>query len=427
MPHNNEVDLEITNIAHGGVCVARHDGRVVFVSDTLPGERVRARLTDQGHSRFWRAETVEVLEASAERLPHVWHAASLAHAPEHRAGGAEFGHARLAYQRELKRRVIAEAMKRTGHLPDSVLEELRLTVEPAPDETTRGTQWRTRVRLQVDDSGRLGPFASRTHAVVPVSDYPLATTALADAIPFAQRFPEAATVDVVATSAGDVRVLVAERSQRRSSKQVRPARVPVIERVGTREFRVDARGFWQVHQCAASTLSAAVAAAVTAESFDPGAANLDLYGGVGLFAAAVGDRFGSTLRITSVETDPWASDDAGVNLADWVGARVYAARVDVFLRDVLVSASAKERDRLRSGTVVLDPPRSGAGRAVIEPLVLCAPAQIIYVACDPVALARDTQTLRQHGYDLEALRVFDLFPNTHHMEAVATFTRVLTR
>lgn len=104
----DEIELEITNIAHGGVSVARHDGRVVFVADAIPGERVRARVTEARKKSFARAVTLEVLEASPDRRPHVWPEAALERDPEERAGGAEFGHIALERQRSLKAQVLAE-------------------------------------------------------------------------------------------------------------------------------------------------------------------------------------------------------------------------------------------------------------------------------------------------------------------------------
>ena len=166
-------------------------------------------------------------------------------------------------------------------------------------------------------------------------------------------------------------------------------------------------------------------AAVDADRFDPRAANLDLYGGVGLLAAAIGDRFGDAVRITSVESDERATAHAGANLADWIGARAVTARVDRFLAELEADAGAGERARLREATVVLDPPRSGAGREVIDRLAALRPRQLVYVACDPVALARDVGLLRGHGYELEHLEAFDLFPNTHHVEAVARLAAIV--
>ena len=416
MPQFDEVDLDITNVAHGGVFVARHEGRVVFVPDTLPGERIRARITDRKHDSFWRAETLEVLEAAPERQPHVWDAASIDRAPGERAGGAEFGHIRLEHQRELKRRVLTDALARMAKIDSDVV------VEPVDGETADGTGWRTRVRLQVDEAGAIGPFAARSHTVVPVGDLPLATALVQETAPFGQTFPGAESVDVVATGAGAAHVLVNDAPVRRGRRVVRPRHrpVPIRERVGDREFLLDARGFWQVHRAAATTLAEAVQSAVDEALFDPRAANLDLYGGVGLLAAALGDRFGSTLRITSVESDEAATDNAAENLSEWIGASAVTDRVERFVQRLATESSAAERARLRAATVVLDPPRSGAGRPVVDAVASLAPAQIVYVACDPVALARDVTLFAERGYPLRALRAFDLFPNTHHVEAVAT-------
>src|ERR1700712_3325783 len=111
-----ELDLEVTNVAHGGISVARHDGRVIFVSDAIPGEVVRARVTEASKKSFWRAETVSVLTPSQFRQPHVWSAASIERDPVDRAGGAEFGHIRIDHQRELKRQVLADSLQRMARL-----------------------------------------------------------------------------------------------------------------------------------------------------------------------------------------------------------------------------------------------------------------------------------------------------------------------
>ena len=197
----------------------------------------------------------------------------------------------------------------------------------------------------------------------------------------------------------------------------------LTEQVGEREFSMDAGGFWQVHRLAPATLTAAVQRAAKSVDFDAEASNLDLYGGVGLLAAALGDLGGSGTRVTSVESDARATEHAGENLSDWLGARVETARVDRYLAKVLAEASPIERTRLRRGTVVLDPPRSGAGAEVVRSLARVQPGAIIYVACDPVALARDVSTFAEEGYTLQSLTGYDLFPNSHHLEAVAVLTR----
>ncbi|KQZ22296.1 class I SAM-dependent RNA methyltransferase [Microbacterium sp. Root553] len=402
------LDLDITGIAHGGTFIARHDGRVVFVSDAIPGERVRARLTadstDESKS-FWRAETVEVLEASPHRRPHIWAEADVSRAPEDRPGGADLGHIDLAHQRTLKRQVLTEALDRFAG-PGLEAPEIEAV------DSTDGTGWRTRVTLHVDDEGRVGPYAARSHRVIPVGSHPLARPAIAKA---ALRLEggEAGSVDLVEPGDGTVRVIRRERLDERPARGQgrRPAPEVVYEQVGDRRFQLDAGGFWQVHPRAASVLDGAVYGILDGH-VDPEASHLDLYGGVGLFAASLAD-LGATDTVT-VESSKRATAHAQQNLAG-MGVRAVTARVDRYLAGLAAGT--------RTGAVVLDPPRAGAGRAVVDALHALAPDAIAYVACDPVALARDLGTFRQHGWNVGTLRGFDLFPHSHHFEVVALLTR----
>lgn len=407
----HDVELDVTSIAHGGISVARLDGRVVFVTDAIPGEKVVARVTDDRKKSFWRAETVSVVDASEHRQAHVWSAASIDRDPALRAGGAEFGHIALAHQRELKRQVLVDALTRMGKIDEASLDGVSVEALDGDDDLS-GARWRTRIRLHVDESGTPGPYAARSHTVVPVDDLPLATEAVEEAAPLEQLFVGEEHIDVLSPSEGGARLIIGK--QRRTT---------ITERVGDREFRLDDGGFWQVHRLAAATLTEAVQDLVDPARFDPRAMNLDLYGGVGLLAAAVGDRFGQATRITSVESDTRATDHAAENLQEWIGATAVTGRVERWIADLAKSASASERQRLRGATVVLDPPRSGAGKDVVERIASIEPAQIVYVACDPVALARDVALFAERGYRLEALRAFDLFPNTHHLETVVRLSR----
>ena len=498
---NDLVELAIDNVAHGGVMVARLEGRVVFVADAIPGERVLARIVDDGKASFWRADTVEVLEASPDRQTHVWSAASIDRAPEQRAGGAEFGHIALERQRALKGEVLTDALRRFGRIDRAVevepigaaagVQAPRGADGDAGGDTAEGTRWRTRVRLHVGPDGRVGPYSARSHTVIPIDDLPLATAALEEAAALARRVDDAEAIDLVETSGGEVRVTrvseersktggrggrrgaagraerggpAAGRGQRGAAgagrgsaayggpggagsaagagrgtggsagggqrggsggssgaKAARPA--TIVERVGEREFRLAENGFWQVHLDAARTLTEVVQQQTREDLFDPRAANHDLYGGVGLLAAALGDRFGPATRITSVESDPLATDFAAANLAEWIGARAVSARVDRYLADLERDASAEDRRRLAAATMVIDPPRSGAGKQVVGSLTRLEVAQVVYVACDPVAFARDVALFGEAGYVLDSVRAFDLFPNTHHVETVGVLVR----
>ncbi|MFT4221297.1 MAG: class I SAM-dependent RNA methyltransferase, partial [Microbacterium sp.] len=221
---------------------------------------------------------------------------------------------------------------------------------------------------------------------------------------------------------------------RRSGRARRPrddaAREVVVERARGRDFRVAAGGFWQVHRLAADTLAGLVVERVRAvaphgqtAAVDPDAWHLDLYGGVGLFAAALGELGGPSTRVTSVESDPRATAHARENLAEWAGARAETARVDRWLAALPERATRADRERLRRGVVVLDPPRSGAGAAVSSAIAALQPAAVVYVACDPVALARDLAAFRAAGYQPRSIDAVDLFPNSHHLEAVALLVR----
>jgi tRNA/tmRNA/rRNA uracil-C5-methylase (TrmA/RlmC/RlmD family) len=127
--------------------------------------------------------------------------------------------------------------------------------------------------------------------------------------------------------------------------------------------------------------------------------------------------------VTSVESDPRATDHAAENLSDWIGARAETERVDRWIARLAAEASAAQRERLSRGVVILDPPRSGAGREVVEGVAALAPKTVVYVACDPVALARDLATFRAVGYQPGPVTALDLFPNSHHLEAVTTLSR----
>lgn len=407
------LELDITGIAHGGTFVARHEGRVVFVSDAIPGERARARVippqegADASTRSFWRAETIEVLDASEHRRPHVWPEADVSNDPADRPGGADLGHIDLDHQRALKRQVLAEALDRFAG-------EGLEAPEIESVESGDGLGWRTRVTLHVAENGEVGPFAARSHRVIPVTSHPLARPAIAEAA-LALQGEAPGRIELVEPADGKVRVIRREETARPAKVargfRRRPTPEVIHEVVNSRRFEVDATGFWQVHPRAASVLDAAVYGILDGH-VDEDKTHLDLYGGVGLFAATLADLGGTD--IVTVESSARATEHAAANLAP-LEVKAVTARVDRFL-----SSHAGSR---RTGAVVLDPPRAGAGRQVVEGVHALAPDAIAYVACDPVALARDLGTFRSLGWKVERLRGFDLFPHSHHFEVVALLTR----
>jgi tRNA/tmRNA/rRNA uracil-C5-methylase (TrmA/RlmC/RlmD family) len=398
-----ELTLNIEKVAHGGIFVARHEGRVIFVSHTLPGEKVRARVFEDKGGSFARAETVEVLEASPHRVKHVWKAAA-----DGAVGGAEFGHIDLNYQLELKADVLEEALSRMAGIT------MRPVVEQAPgDDLANGLGYRTRVQLHVDELGNVGPYRERTHEVVAVKDLPLAVEDIRELGLHLKNWSGVRKIEIAASNTGNLQYSV--------DKKVKGDE-RLVERAGGRTFRITGGGFWQVHRKAPDVLTSAVNEAIAKAGFDKTADNLDLYGGVGLFAGTIAAKFGVDSVITTVEAFKTATEDAKLNLADLPNVRAILAPTERFL-DERVSSHVKNGSPETTATVILDPPRAGAGAKVVGQVLALKPKHIVYVACDPIALARDLKPLTEGGYELASLRAFDLFPHTHHVEAVASLIR----
>lgn len=389
-----EIELEIEKVAHGGIFVARHQGRVVFVSHTAPGEIVKARIYEDKGGSFARAETTEVVRASDQRVKHFWKEAE-----QQGAGGAEFGHLDLAYQRELKAAVLTEALDRMA----SISREVKVQIAPG-DELQNGLGYRTRVQLHVSAEGVAGPYRERSHEVVAVKSLPLAINDINELGIHLKNWQDVSKIQIAASSTGGMQWLI-DKKMKGDKK--------LTERALGRSFRISSGGFWQVHKAAGELLAAEVLE--LAGEVEPEANNLDLYAGVGLFSGALASRFGKKLNITSVESSKVATLDATANLADLSSHRAVAAPVEGFLRQQI-----KQSLNLKGATVVLDPPRAGAGKAVVDQLTFLRPKRIVYVACDPISLARDLKTLTSGGYRVEEIRAYDLFPHTHHFETIAS-------
>lgn len=391
--------LDVGPVAHGGHCVARHEGRVVFVRHALPGERVRVHVTEGGEdARFWRADAVEVLEASAHRVVPRCPVAGPGG-----CGGCDFQHVELAEQRRLKASVVAEQLRRLGGI-DVEADEIDIRAVPGDED---GMGWRTRVRLAVGDDGRAGLRRHRSHEVIPLEDCPLAHPDLDLHEVLHAVWPAGAEVAVTGATAQAPTVEVTDPGASRPEHHAGPDRR--VETAAGHTWQVTGSGFWQVHPGAADALADAVREALQPQEGDT---VLDLYGGVGLFAGALADDVSPTGSTIVVEAGRQAVEDARHNLAGHPRVRVVQARVDRWLR----GRAAPRRVDL----VVLDPPRSGAGRSVCDAVARRRPRRIAYVACDPAALARDVRTFADRGYAMTALTAFDIFPMTHHVECVVS-------
>ncbi len=372
------LELEVGPVAHGGHCVARYEGQVVFVRHALPGELVHARVTEQ-NAKYLRADAVQVLTPSPQRIEP-----PCPYAGPGRCGGCDFQHANIVEQRRLKATVVSDTLRRIGGIERNIVME-----SPGDD----GLGWRTRMRYSVVD-GRPGMFAHRSHDLIPIDKCLIAHPGTPDVLH--ERWPEASSVKAVVSSEGKTAVLTDDNAGGR-----------VVEVVRNRRFRVEAEGFWQAHPAAPETLVDAVLAGLEPRD---GETALDLYSGVGLFAAFLAE---AGCAVLAVEGSKAAVKNARRNLHDLPAVTLEAGDV----AKVLNSAAGQGLESV--DLVVLDPPRTGAGKDVVRRIAALSPRKIAYVACDPAALARDLKTFGDLGYGVSSLRAFDLFGMTHHIECVA--------
>ncbi len=388
-------DVEVGPVAHGGHCVGRvPDGRVVFVRHTLPGELVTVEITEE-RKGYLRADAVEILRSSPDRVTP-----PCPYAGPDRCGGCDFQHVEPAAQRALKTAVVREQLIRIGRLAEDEVDALGLTVEPLGGGAGSGLGWRTRLRYTVAADDRAGLLKHRSHEVVAVDTCRIATPAVQAAGVTDRRWPGEDAVEVVASSTGDVSVTAIGVD---GTGQAVSGPEHVTEVAAGHRFRLDPAAFWQVHPAAPARFAATVLDMLAPR---PGERAWDLYGGAGLFAAALADAVGPRGSVTLVESDDRSVLAASSSLAA--------------LPQVTVVSSTVERMRLRGrpDIVVLDPPRTGAGALVVRHLIDVAPRAIAYVACDPAAFARDVATFRTAGWRLTRLEAYDAFPMTHHVECI---------
>ena len=437
---HTDLVVDVGPVAHGGHCVARHEGRVVFVRHGIPGEKVRVRLTDDGPTaKFWRADVVEVLEPSPDRVPHFWDVADSARSWSHRhppVGGAELGHISLKRQRSLKADVLAEQLKRLAGV--EVVPEVEAVREPAGAGTVPGLGWRTRAGFAVTPAGKLGMHAHRSDSILPVREMPLAADGINAlrlwdidlqgvdrvevAAPANGSRPLVLLVPAPGTRTKRLNGILAQLPDDVSVASLDPVsgevlqlrgRTYVQESAAGHEYRVTGDGFWQIHRDAPETLVGAVTGFLHDGGYlAPGSVVADLYAGAGLFTAPLADAVGMTGSVLSVEGAPGTSRDARKNLHDATQVEIVQGRVERVLRQ-------KPRN---FDALILDPPRAGAGKGVVKQLIDAGPRAIAYVSCDPASFARDLGYFRQAGWGMAGLRAFDLYPHTHHMETVALLT-----
>ncbi len=368
--------LDCGPVGHGGFVIARVPqdvpqlgGVVVFVRHALPGESVEAVITEGTRGdRFLRADAVDILTGSPHRVTPPCPLAGPGG-----CGGCDLQHVSPEHQRSWKAEVVSEQLRRIAGI------EREVQVVPLRAQED-GTRWRRRMRYQRLPDGALGLRRHRSHDLIQVED------CLVQA------------ADAVVVVDGDPG----------------PEPTPTVtEQVGAHRFEVMADGFWQPHRDAPVVYTDAV---LDLAQPQPGDRVVDLYAGVGLFSAPLAAATGVDGELVAIEGDRDAAALAGRNLADYPWAGVRAGSVTAELARLGHRGATCD-------VVVMDPPRAGARRPVIEAVAQLRPRRVVHVACDPASFARDCSLLLEQGYDLVDLRGYDAFPMTHHVELIAGFRR----
>ena len=379
----DEIVVDISSIAHGGHFVARHEGRVIFVRHAITGERVRIRINEISKN-FARADAIEVLNPADSRVTP-----SCEFAKPGGCGGCDFQHIDPKAQRKFKAEIIKEQFHRLAKM------EIDIEVE----EVLPIYGWRSRMEFTVSENRRLSMFQARSNNLVEISQCKIAHQSIDIADVNGQKLPVGKKVDIAVGSDGKVV----------SAIEGRDNFTLINQRVGSFNFSLSSQSFWQSHIKAPETLLQCV---LTFAELRKGDHLYDLYSGVGLFASGAIDQVGETGRITMIEESESAVTDARRNFARYGNVEIIEGKVERELKRFA-----------RADVVIIDPPRSGAGERVIRQIRALSPRTLIYVACDPAALARDAATLEQLDYSLDGIRAFDLFPMTQHIESVARFIK----
>ena len=381
----------IEKVAHGGHFIVRHEGAVFFVRHGIPGEKCRIVITSTGSS-FNRADVLEVLEPSIDRVP-----APCQYAHRSGCGGCDFQHISLIRQRQLKADVITEQFARIAKM------DIQIDVE----EVSGPLHWRTRSIATTNRVGELGFYGARSHTVVPIKDCLITVDEMKMPELAGRKWKPDVRVEIAASTTGERNIALAPKRGEGKARLTEGAHV-LHEKVAEKILEVSQDSFWQSHIKAPEILTNAV---LEFAQLQLGEHVLDLYGGVGLFTSAMLNVVGGDGSIVLIEGSKSATGDAARNFAN-------STQVKIITGDV-----AKHLPRIESAhVVVLDPPREGAGKAVLAQISRLAPRAVVYVACDPAALARDTGYFLELGYSLTKIKAFDLFPMTHHVECVALFT-----
>lgn len=422
--HCVNIEVTIDRPAAGGEFIASYDGRIGFVTGGIPGERVVVEIANPD-AKLWRGNVVEVLDASEHRIFQSCDAA------QQGAGCCDWGFIDPEYAAGLKVDVLSDCLRRLGRFNDDELP----AIDVLPLAPT--SHWRTRVRLGVDSQGRAGLRRSRSHELVIGSECAqtvpnlIAGFTTAGTIPVAEpargrgrKTPKPGELHVAMDAAGNRSAVYVSGSGRNRKQTVIEGESTTQHTVHGITFDVPTTGFWQAHRHAPEFYGSRIINLLAGQSFS---CAWDLYGGAGVLAAALRklvDAEGSILSVEGFATAAAAGRKA-FTAADHRGNASPSAPVRFVTGDVtkVVRRETANKDTPNPDIVVLDPPRTGAGKDAIAAIAEATPRVVVHFGCDPATFARDARYWADHGYRFKHIEVVDAFGLTHHFETIAVLER----
>lgn len=413
-----KITATIDRMAHGGEGITSGpDGRIVFASNALPGDTVEI-VIDEIRKSFARGHAAVVRQAGPLRTTALGGRCEAAAAG---AGCCDFAHVDPDAEAELKLTILQDQLHRVARYEHNPPTEL---IELPPHR-----HWRTRVRFGVDSTGQVGLRKRGSHELVTDKVCSQLRPELVSGLfgPSAQKFKPGSEVIVVIDSAGQ-RHIVETTKASRGRRIERIDRLvegdgSVTEVVKGIDFHFPPTAFWQAHEHAPEEYSDVVESLLADTSIPrdwldkPEVIAWDLYGGVGLFAAAITNGLRAAyrsaewnlpaLKIISVDYSSAAQRSAYANLEE----------IDVQFKQARVEKVAG--NLAQPLAVVLDPPRSGAGKEVIAAIAKRQPPVVVHIGCDPATFARDITYWKAGGYEIDKMVLVNAFPGTHHSEVIA--------
>lgn len=408
-----EHDLILTTFTYGGDAMGRlEDGRAVFVPFGLQGERVRVRLTEE-KKNFARGNIIEILEPSKDRIaPKCKHFGV--------CGGCHYQN--LPYEKQLtaKTEILIDQLKRIGKIENPPVQQMVACPNP--------WNYRNHLQFSLSRDGKLGFQMPNSNQVISITECHLPESNI-NHFWYQLEFEPGTNIERVSLRAGtdDDLMLVLESDSPESPELEIEAGISISHiyeentvviagndhifiRVLDRNFKVSAASFFQVNTVMAEKM---VNHLITRLPITPSSTLLDIYSGVGLFSAFFAPKCG---RVIAIESSESSCEDFVVNLDEFDNVELYEGMAEEVLPGLVGQIA-------NLSYAIVDPPRAGLDKHVVDEILKLSPQVIAYVSCDPSTLARDAARLINGGYRLKEVTPFDLFPQTYHIESISLFEK----